>query len=582
MKIASLNLPAGTGVRAPVGRYAGRYIVFDVRNSRVSDIEPHVLTRPRNGGDIPTNWLEDGLIFDVATNRLHPQLYGNTHLLEDLPFMNERWGSDIGDMLNVVSSYYINDMWTINQHHSVMLGLRGDGFKLKDSARTVHDYLKLTPRFEYKFDLLGNQRHLFAASYAQFHQMAQLQLYWPFIQTKWGNTNYRLWTGDAVDPSKKARGYYLVDKDDVLNVDNYGIVRNTTLSGSLYGDVDKGFKPPTSTDIGLRYRHAFANGGYISVAFNTRSWSDLYDYFPGEVFEYTAPDGAKSYRIKTVLKNTNDYSRSYNGLELQWDIPVTRRIAFGGSYTHSSFKHNQTAVGTQSDPIVNTEDQKKLQTPWWYEERFSQPVVVNGQTVYQFGARDWSPAQKQGYDFKITYYLMFNVSQGRTRSNFSLRGSYTGPTTSYDRVPIHFGVAVIPPITDFPGSPNASTFLDDGLYVPFNSYTGGETFANHLTYNLNVPLTKRLFWFVNINIENVFNHVAKATSVPGGTSPTAGLIRPWNIRLDPNRENLQNWNTVNWNPFRDGWTWPSGNLEGYFNRRNPQLRTISMSSGIRF
>jgi len=591
MNMASFGLPGGTYSRAPVNRYRGKYIVFDVR-SKISDLEPHVLTRPRYGVDSAANWLSDGPIWDVANNRLHPQL-GDTGAMRiwDLPFMNARWGSDVGDMVNVTSSYYLNDMWTINENHSFMLGLRGDSFLLKDSSRTVHSYLKITPRFEYKFDLQGDQKHLFAASYAQFHQMAPMLLYWPFIRTKWGNTSYKLWTGDKVDSSKKTSnglGYYLVDIEDILNPDNYGITRGENLSGEWFGDVDKGFRPPTSTEYSVWYRHSFGNGGFIRINFNTRTWSDLYDMFPGEVFEFTNPNtGAKSNRLKTVLKNTDDFFRSYNGLELQWDFPITKKIAFGGSYTYSSFKHNQTSIGTSAQAFSNSEATPAMQTPWWFDERFSTPVTVNGETVYNFGTRDWSQTKKQGSDFKITYYIIVDVSQGRARSNFTLRGGYTGPSTNYDSANVQFGVVKIPPITNFDVDGYNGQLLNQ-LDVPFNSYTSGETFYNSLAYNLSMPLVKRLSWFLNVNVNNVFNNVPKSPSVPGGMYPntsSATAIRPWALYYsETGIAYQQNWNTATlWNPFRDGWTWPGGNMDGYLNARDRnQRRSISMSTGVRF
>jgi hypothetical protein len=286
-----------TGLRGPVSMYLQNpYIVFDVRNTLISQLEPHVLTRQ----DYQGRTLYDGPIWNSATNALSQQFQDSlssgqlTSFNNSLPRMTERFGNETSEMTNTVTSYYINDMWTINENHSVMLGLRGDSLMLKDSVRTVHSYTKITPRFEYKYDIFGDQKHLFAASYAQLHQMAPMSLYLPFVATKLGNSQIRYWTGDAVDASKKQTGYYLVNQSDILNPENYGIILPPTYSGSQFGDVDKDFKPATTTEYAAWYRHTFQNGGYIKVGYSTRTWSDLYDYLPGEPFE---PGGTALKRI---------------------------------------------------------------------------------------------------------------------------------------------------------------------------------------------------------------------------------------------------------------------------------------------
>jgi len=586
MDMQSFGLPPGPNgynyQRAPVARYAGKYIVFDVR-SRISDIEPHVLTRENYQG----NMLKDGPIWDMSSGtygRLNPDIPNFSW--DYLPYMTERWGSDVGDMINVMTSGYVNDHWTINEKHSVMLGFRLDNFNLKDSERTVHSYTKITPRLEYKYDMLGDQRHLFAASYGQFHQMANMNLYWPFIKTKWGNTNRLLWSGDAVDQSKKARGYYLVDKEDILNPANYFLAAEPTLSGAMFGDVDKGFKPPTSTEYSAWYRHTFPNGGYVKVSFNNRTWADLYDYFPSEVFEWENPNThAKSKRIKATLRNTDEFTRTYNGLELQWDFPITKKVAFGGNYTYSSYKHNQTGIGSSSRYIGgNSAQSVALQTPWWFDEVFSRNVEVNGNVVWSGNGRaTWSPMQKQDAEFAIGYYLIVNLTQGKARSNFTLRGRYTGPSFEYEGANVMTGTAVMPGVVNYPMDEH--TQLNNYMLVPFGSYTRGESFYNSLAYNLNMPLAKGLSWFINISVDNVFNHIPRNNQVPSGSA--TDRIRFWNIQYGVNAQGAPQYYNNNWasaaiNPWRDGWTYPSNNVATAFTARDQQLRSIQMSTGIRF
>jgi hypothetical protein len=569
----------------PAGYYAGRYIVFDVGSSRISDIEPHVLTRPNWEG----NTLTDGYIWDSANGQLNQSLYDAGLRTDNLPFIKELYGNENaeGKLYTTQSSFYVNDMWTINDHHNVMLGLRADSFKLRDDFRTVHSYMKMTPRFEYKYDMFGNQRHLFAFSCGQFHQMANSSLYWPFAEKKWGNSSNRLWTGDQVDRSKKQRGYYLVDLPDILNPRNYTIEYAVMLSGKETGEVDKGFKPPTSTEYSVWYRRTFNKGGYIKVSFNIRTWADLYDYFPGKVFQYTSPSNQKSNRLQTILKNSDEFTRTYNGLELQWDYPLTRKVTFGGNYTFSSYKHNQSGYGSSTQSPGGTTSLYELQNLEWFDAMFSQDYVVDGKIVWSGQGRDtWMPMQKVDNEFSLGYYLIVNLSQGRARSNFTLRGRYTGSSLANDLLRVEVGYPVYPGINTYPsalGTGNSSQMVNF-KDIPYNPYTTVDTFYNNFTYNLNMPLAKRLSWFLNININNVFNHINRT----GANFWTArrtdvGATRYWQIQSGVNAQGQPTYTAPNipYDPFANGWNW-SGNMGNNFLVRNTNRRSISMSTGLRF
>jgi len=597
--VFSGSMAGGNGILAP-GHYKGKYIVFDARNTLVSQLEPHVLLRPTSAG----NTLLDGPVWDMDTMTVHQRLRGLLNV-NWLPYMRENYGSDVGDMTTTTSSAYINDMWTINEKHSVMAGLRADSFKLEDSARVVHSYTKLTPRFEYKYDMFGTQKHLFAVSYGQFHQMAAVNVYWPFIEKKWGNQSTRLWTGDAIDPGRRRQGYYLVEKEDILNPENYKIETASQLSGRLFGSVDKGFRPPTSTEISVWYRHLFRSGGSIRIGLQNRSWTDLYDMLPSEVFRYTNPNGGLVQTlIKATLKNTDDYVRTYNGVEMQWDFPISKKISFGGNYTFSRLLHNQTRVGTSESYIDGATAFSsgatgiRLETPWWFAEAFNRPVLdADGNTIAgPFGRDVWQPRQLVGSEFSLGYYLIINMSQGKARSNVTLRGSYRGSSTRYDFVNVNFGRAIIENGPDHPEYPNLkyNTYpgananqLFGSAYAYFDNSTTTDSFSNHFTYNINMPLAKRLSLFLNINVSNVFNHIPRNNSVPGGNVGSnifAGTLTPWRIQTGAN-----SWTESNWtdpraiNPFRDGgWSADQSDVRNYFAARVIARRAITMSTGIRF
>jgi hypothetical protein len=555
----------------PVSRYAGKFIVFDVGTATVRDLEPHVFTRPNYNG---VTLIDPGDGVPIWVNGGINPIFGGLLPIEALPTLKEYYGNSNGNIYTTQSSFYINDLWSINEHHVLMLGLRADMFNLSDDMSTVHKYTKITPRSEYKYDMFGDQKHLFVASYAQFHQMANMNLYWPFAEKKWGNYSSRLWTGDKVDPIKKQKGYYLVDLADVMNPGNYGIEYAFMNSGKEAGNVDKGFKPPTSTEYSLWYRRAFNNGGYIKVTFDLRTYADLYDYFPGEVYAYTPPTGgAPSNRLRVVLKNTNEFSRTYKGLELQWDFPISRKVIFGGNYTFSSFWHNQSAYGSStSAPSGSAASFYELQNLEWFDSKFA-----------EWGGRSaWMPEVKVGNEFTLSYYLIVNLTQGQARSNFTLRGTYTGSSLTNDVVRVEVGYPVYSGINAYPGGiGTGGNQMVNYKDIPFNPYTTYDTFYNNFTYNLTLPLVKRLSWFLNINVNNIFNHIPKIPQIPGGRNTGLANYRPWPIQNGVNAQGEPTYLAATANPYADGWLW-SGNAQSYFIQRNTQRRSISMSTGIRF
>jgi hypothetical protein len=278
---------------------------------------------------------------------------------------------------------------------------------------------------------------------------------------------------------------------------------------------------------------------------------------------------------------------------LQWDLPITKKVVFGGNYTFGSFKHNQTGVGSSENYIsgLSTASGVRLQTPWYYDEIFSRDAVVNGNVVWSPNGREtWSPMQKQDSEFQLRYYLIVNLTQGRAKSNFSLRGSYTGDTLEYEWMNVLVGKPVIPGVINYPLDSNTiiNAQFSDQIRAYFNQYNRGQSFGNSLTYNLAMPLARNVSWFVNVDVANVFNHISRGNTVPGSTSTgsggsfsTTGVI-PWPIPYSATGNQPSNWATIAWNPFRDGWTWPGGNVSDRFTERNKATRSISMQTGIRF
>jgi hypothetical protein len=620
----------GSGVPLDSSFYAGKYIVFNPARANVSNVDPYMINNRAIGAleNFPYNGITypdgtpllglDGKIYDSVTETFHPYIGSSTNAV---PNYTERWGAPHGGIYSTVISFYANDMWTIDNHHSIMIGIRFNHAKLEDDNYQVVDrygnptYINwdidrvtpriktnplvnlsaIDPRFEYKFDVHGDQRRLFAASFALFSSVSNLSMYSMFTDRKWDNVTRYYWTGDNTQYAGSPYAY-LVDYDQFTDFANYTQLReiDTTFSGSYTYELDPNFKPPVTTEYSIWYRRSYDTGGWWKVAYVHRTWSNLYDYFAGTSVSTRNPmTGGWTDRIMTTLKNTTDFSRQYNGVELSWDIPINKRFSFGGNYTWARQLDNQTVVGRSlsgnrdwSDSNYayasesNATDLVTQTSPpwsilWYWDEKFAD---LGGRSTYM-------PYVNRNPEFNAGYYIIFNLTQGRAKSNFTLRGAYTGAYEMQDRITYYFGYPNVPNISDpvvtQGNTANRIQGLRNGVDVIVNTYTGAPNHYHNLTYNLTLPIVKKLSWYVNINVTNVFNHRPKFWSVPGGT---IGDYVPYDImKFPPNENEVARAANDAFNEPSVYGRWRSQNdVLGYYKKGGLGVRYFELSTGLRF
>jgi hypothetical protein len=352
----------------------------------------------------------------------------------------------------------------------------------------------------------------------------------------------------------------------------------------MHNKIEDGFQPPTSTEYTLSYRRSFANGGYLKFTYVTRSWDNLYDYYPGTnedgsyyTYSYTNDRDQTSARLLNVLKNTKDFDRTYDGVEIQWDFPLSKKVIFGGYYNFAKFRSNQGNYGSSSS-LVSSDGVFNLQ---WVEHFDT-----------MFGSREvWAPMIEQNAEFNLRYYFIVNLTQGKARSNFTLNGTYSGSTYYYNRVRTRVGYPVIlggsnggPTINPYPAiSPNpgqnqgGGTMANDSYDIVRSVGTNTDQFYNDLAYNLTMPLVRKLSWFLNVNVYGLFNHRYKAFNVPKGTGSAVYIPNP--IQSGPT-----SYVAATPDPYPNGFIFGSNINENYsyYRGRAGTTRSISMSTGLRF
>jgi hypothetical protein len=241
--------------------------------------------------------------------------------------------------------------------------------------------------------------------------------------------------------------------------------------------------------------------------------------------------------------------------------------------------NNQTDISASATTGQTTINSVPWQTTWYWDEMVGRLFDVDAAAARNI----WAPKLRKSNELSARYYLTVNLTEGKVRSNFSLNGHYTGSGNVYDFITYQVGYPVIEGV-----NPNATTSstgnnsLRDIVNIIENVGTGTDSHTHSLTYNLTLPVARKLSWYIGIDINNVFNHRPKNWTAPASlqnlshsaNQTTYGTsVRPWVINgptpLQPRNE------------FPNGWYWNT-NVATYYSSRAVNARSFSMSTALRF
>ncbi|BDU76530.1 TonB-dependent receptor [Mesoterricola sediminis] len=506
---------SGAGVKDP-SAYAGKYIVFNYAALQ-SDLDPAYPSEPVIGSGYETL----------------------------IPRVRVLSGSEAGSYKMRTESYYVNDLWTLNGRHSIMAGLRYDRLKVSDTVKTIASYGIPTVRFEYKWDIYGDQTRILNASFGQFHSRQPGSLFYPMITGRLANATTLYWNQGSATP-------YLVDKAALLNLSNYGYVANQSYAGQTF-TVDKDWKAPVSNEWVLGLRRTYKNGGFWRASLVYRNWTNLYDFFPGEVF--TSASGNPAFR--SVLRNDPDAERTYKSVEIEWSIPFTRKLTFGGNYTFSRLVSNvRNLVDSPSRSSSQTNNSTNFRS--WY---------LNYMTREEF-----NPSTLRDPQHVIKWFLTYDLTAGKVKSNLGLRGTYTSGTPTSRTFSYTIPYEVIPGYYDGPSGPNSNTGgLINSLakYYGAGQFTNEDSWAINLQYNIEFPILRTLVWFTNVQVDNLFNSrtpgiYALPAQAGRDTINGAATRNPYGYQLGANLASIYGKDSLGNTIYRNG------------------LRSVSIQTGVRF
>ncbi|MDR2562201.1 MAG: carboxypeptidase regulatory-like domain-containing protein [Holophagales bacterium] len=559
-EVYNINTGAwGTG--NGLSQYAGMYIVWNMRTAMLSDIDPWSVNV--KGIRDAKAWQPEGI-----SDYQHP-LLGSM-----VPMVELRSGEFPGYWDTITNSFYINDLWTINDHHSVMAGVRIDNYELTEGSNSRLSYMVPTLRAEYKWDMYGDQRRLFNLSFGQFHTSLANNMFSNLFPAPSNDVQEMLWDRPNPDGSNRP---YLVTKDEFLDLSNYGLIGwASSAAGSQY-DVDSDWKAPISNEISVGFRSNLSGGGFLKASYVYRFWqNDGLGFYMGEIFDMKTGIDTTRKTFKRVLRNADGYERTYKGLELEWELPLnkSKRVIFGGNWTWSRLLTNDRG-------LIDTPSGGDRSAAYWDD-------YLDHLAAKWGGRKAWNPVGATNSEHRVNFYFLFNLTSGRIISHLTLRGDYTsaGPVWSSWGLTYGYPADFYPElkqlIVDKSGGTISGTSGTDGLptgvSIPWERWsTGADGWNMNLRYTLTVPLVRKVSWLATVSVGNPFNHRGKSGWAPPGFSGSAtpfdwsgNVSRPANLPYGGIGDDLSTYVPRS-----------SGDLNGLYQGRQGG-RSMSFQTGLRF
>ncbi len=305
-------------------------------------------TRKAKNDQTPT-----GYIFEVAglnysgVNAADAAAYGiPVDTTQPYAFPQAVWAykSGSGSAKNDSYGLYVNDKWSLDQHWNFQIGLRYDKYEAKNEGKKkTAGASGISPRVGVKFDLFGDSKHIFGASYAKYNGKV-LEGITNSVTSQGNPTEVDYpWVGAATPQT-------FVQIQDLTNYDLTGA------SGILYYNdptlnvkLSNNLKAPTTNEFQASYAYSYNFGsmgdGYVKLTGISKKWDNLIDYSVGNNGTVQDPTGANIY--VRVWENNPEATRKYKGLELEASHNINQ-WTIGGAITWSELKGNYEGEGTST------------------------------------------------------------------------------------------------------------------------------------------------------------------------------------------------------------------------------------------
>ncbi|MDR0498212.1 MAG: carboxypeptidase regulatory-like domain-containing protein [Holophagales bacterium] len=418
-------------------------------------------------------------------------------------------GGDIEDN-NITQAIYVNDLYTLNDNWSAMLGLRFERYIIDNRFGKTVDTTSISPRLTIRYVVFGDNQHLLDFNYGQFRGTMS----WGNIRVFAGDQGNRIQRMFWNQPGHTADEPYLVEPDVFLNLANYKVY--SFADTDLFYDIDPSIKPEVRNSFSLNYKRAYNSGFFRASAvfdFFGDLWYRKIDSFdPVEVKDWSGSGLPSVYGLHNLLTFDTYASREYKALEFEWQHRI-----FATPNTSLTWNGNWT-MGRTTGTRPWAEG-RVTNTPSYYDqwERLgvshdiwnpkgeldtSKHNVINSWLSYHVG-------KKNGIQMDLT--LLFSYQTGQP---FNI-------TATMD-LPPELMLSSLYPLFQTAGISQGA-----GHYF---GYKRGWLMNNDaipsfdLQWNMTIPITRGVQFFSAATIYNPFNHYVRGGIARQqlGTNPFTG------------------------------------------------------------
>jgi outer membrane receptor protein involved in Fe transport len=340
-------------------------------------------------GQTPTRDANGNLLFT----------WGPGDSVESFRVENPSLGSDL-----TTDSIFINDKWDLNQHFSFNIGGRFDKTDAVDQAgNPTADDTAFSPRLGVTYDPAGNGRLKLGATYGKY--VGRLAEGVQGAGSNAGDPNWYGWyyegdesfTGTAAQVVKHAIDWWQANGGHDLNLNPPTDLSIGGVSTQLAGKLTAPGMNEWTIGAGFQYRPT----GYVRADYINRDWNNFYAGFTNlQTGRVELPGGIPA--DLTLIGNTDDFERTYRGIQLQASDRFFQRLIVGGSYTLSELKGNVEGETSGSGPVATG--------GWIFTYPEYQGFERNAPTGYLSGDQRHKLRAWVGYDIPLGAFGVVNAS----------------------------------------------------------------------------------------------------------------------------------------------------------------------------
>lgn len=469
------------------------------------------------------------------------------------PAMRTYHGQD-GRTKNRNYAIYANDNWNINDHWTVMVGLRLDRMKVQDTTGEIilRHNTPISPRIKVVYDLNGDSSRILTVTAAKF-----------FDDFRAGFTNAFALNARSISATygwggmNAAGDFGFVDYAQFTNRANYGgyqggytldpLNTNAPYTQSNTGATRRGLSEltaPYTLEFTLGYRRNFKDGSYVSVNAVHKDWKNQFsieqrlDESSVVKLPLIPAVGGQQLALATYYGNSDRLKRTFNAFELEFNNRISSVWNLGGSYTYSRLTGNDQGGDQASQGFRdNSASAGHLYYNWLTG---TERATLTGLPSYT--AQDIAPLgaliSDQTHKARLSLLARLPLGKGFISYAWTLKydsgSAFSAAMNNATGASTWYGAHIT-------GNPNFTGWNAAVLGASFARYYNGRgTYRLPDTYNVDfkvsfeLPLVAKVRLMGSVSVDNFFNHQMQSginrafasgnlgrTARPGVTTPAA-------------------------------------------------------------